>query len=382
MRRRGWLTFALGILAAGAVQIQLAAAQSKSDGFSDAFFEDIVINGEMTGLWNRAFDRCAAAGQASLEDCVLHRGENVVSHGGLTGPLCVHVSNGYARHYCIVIGSIAADLMVKFELDSADRFIKAHEDHFEGAIDSAGTEVWSYLNRKCASADEPDGCLLDEVSRRLTGSRLIAGCSGMADTHGQVDCLMARWFASQVSVAEMAEKRGASGDFFYNPQVRPALIELARRGRANCDRLGPAAGADCLIDGVAAALPHGKDMKPYCRDIGDSVDRYLCVLTGALATDLYAKIGVGTVETFLKDHGKGGEQAIDRADALVQAFLAEKCHGITESARCTPTEAAARLESDPEAVSLCTFFTEDLEAINCLFSYRALKVLRAAETQL
>src|SRR5688572_5751123 len=138
MGRCGWI-LALVILAATA-QMHPAVAQGRSDGFSDAFFNDIVTPAAMTGLWNRAFARCQAAGQRPLEDCVIRRATSVVAHGRLTGPRCAHVSYDIARHYCIVIGSIAADLMVKFELKSAEGFIKVHGADFEVAVDSAGTE--------------------------------------------------------------------------------------------------------------------------------------------------------------------------------------------------------------------------------------------------
>jgi hypothetical protein len=382
MGRCVWIYLGLAMLVV-AVQQHPAVAQSRSDGFSDAFFKDIVTPGEMNGLWNRAFDRCQAAGQRPVDDCVIHRDANVVSHGHLTGPRCERVSDSFARHYCIVIGSIAADLIVKFELNSVEGFITAHDDDFANAIDSAGTEVWSYLNQKCASSDASANCLLDDVSRRLQSEAGdVADCKSIGNTHGQADCLIARWVGSQVSAAEIVVSVGVSGDFFYDRRAKSTLNDLARHAQAKCDRAGFAVGSDCLISSVAAVLPYGKDMMPYCRDIGDFVDRYLCVLTGALATDLYVKIGVGTADTFLKDHGKDGERTINQVDKKVADFLAGKCPEATGVPRCGPKEAASRLDSDPEAVALCTGLTEDREAINCLLAHRVTKMLLAAQTQL
>jgi hypothetical protein len=366
-----------------AAQTQPVAAQSRSDGFSDAFFNDIVTPGEMNDLWNRSFDRCEAAGQRSAGECVIHRDANVVSHGHLTGPHCAGVSDRFARYYCIVIGSIAADLIVKFALDSVEGFIKAHSDNFEHAVDSAGTEIWSYLNRKCAPSDASDGCLLDEVSRRLQSrGRDIAACKSKADGHDQADCLMARWVASQVRATAIAENVGVSGDFFYDRRVRSTLNELASRARDRCERAGSAVGPDCLIDSVAAVLPHGREMTPYCSGIADPVDRYLCVVTGALATDLYVKTGIGRAGAFLKDHGTDRERAINQVDALMVTFLAGKCPAATGVPGCGPKEVARRLDTDPKATSLCAFFTEDRDDINCLLANRVTKVLLAAETQL
>jgi hypothetical protein len=382
MMRCVWNFMSLVILIVAA-QIHPAAAQTRSDGFSDAFFNDVVTPGEMNDLWNRAFDRCEAAGQRPVEDCVIHRDANIVSHGRLTALRCARVADWFARHYCIVIGSIAADLIVKFELGSAEEFIMAHSDNFEHAVDFAGTDIWPYLNQKCAPSDASDGCLLDEISRRLQSrDRDIADCKSNADTHGQADCLIARWVASQVSVAAIAENVGVSGDFFYDHKVKSALNDLASRGQGRCERAGSAVGSDCLIESVATVLPHGKEMTPYCSDIVDFVDRYLCVVTGALAADLYAATGIGTADTFLKDYGRDRERTINQADALVVAFLAGKCPAAMGAPRCGPKEVASRLDSDPKAISLCAFFTEDREDINCLLANRVTKVLLAAEAQL
>ena len=382
MGRCVWTFLGLVILAATVLDHPVYA-QARSDGFSDAFFNDALNSGEMFGLWNNAFDRCQAAGQRPVGDCVIHRDEEFISHGDLTGPRCARVSDLLKRHYCIVIGSIAADLVVKFEVDSVEGFIKAHGDNFEYAIDSAGTEVWSHLNRECASSDPSAGCVLEDVSRRLPSrSGDVAGCKSVADPHGQADCLIARWVASQVRAAAMAQNVGVSGDFFYNPRVKPTLNDLGRRAQSKCDQTGSVVGSDCLVDSVAAVLPYGKQMKPYCRDIGDLVDRYLCVLTGALAVDLYVKIGIGTADAFLKDHGKDGERAMEQANAAMVGFLAGECPETTSVPRCGPKEVASRLESDPKATRLCASLTEDPQDINCLLANRVIKVLVATETQL
>ncbi|WP_395020514.1 hypothetical protein [Dongia sp.] len=380
MKRSFWMVLSfvmLGLI----VQVHPVAAQDPPNGFSKAFFEDIETPSEMTGLWNRAFDRCEAAAQQPVEDCILDRAAKIIGHGSLTGPRCAHVSYAIARHYCIVIGSIAADLIVKFELDSADGFIEAQGDRLE--LDPAGTQVWSYLNRKCPAPAAPAGCHFDEVSRRLDpGAKDIASCKSIVEAHGQVDCLIAHWFAAQVRSAETAEKVGISGDFFFHRGVKPAINDLARHAQANCARAGAASGSDCLVSSVAAVLPYGNEMMPYCRDIADDVDRYLCVLTGALATDLYARIGVGPAGTFLTQYGSDRERTIDRADAEVAVFLAEKCRKTTDGTRCGPQELARRLEVAPDALKQCDFLTEDRQSINCLMASHVVQTLQAADGQL
>lgn len=367
-----------------AVQIQSAAAEGQSNGFSDAFFNNVAINAEMAGLWNRSFDRCAAAGRQPVDDCVIQRAVAMISHGDLTGPRCAHVADRIVKHYCVVLGSIAADLVVKFELDSAVGFIKTRGDNFDNAIESAGEEIWSYLNRKCAASDPSANCLLDEVSHRLQPSaRDIANCQSFADPHSQADCLIARWVGSRVTVLAETEYVGLFAGFFYvDRRADSALRELARRGQAKCERMDSAAGSDCLIDSVAAVLPYGNEMTQYCRDIADFVDRYLCVLTGALATDLYVKAGAGAADAILNDHGKDGERTINEADALVIGFLAAKCAGTPGVPRCGPKEAVTRLDLDPQIAAGCLGLTEDEEAVHCLLVNRALQVLRAAGTEL
>ncbi|MDQ7246506.1 hypothetical protein [Dongia sedimenti] len=194
------LTISALILAA---LLRPATAQNQSGPFSDAFLSDPAMQMQFTALWNSAFDLCKAEGEGRVEDCLIKRSTEAAQHGRLMGAYCAPVSSDIARHDCVVMGSVAADLVVKFGLDSVDNFIESHGSDGFDAIDAAGTMLWSYLDHKCSTSAKPDDCQRDEVTTRLQPP-FSKGCKTLDGVHRQVDCLLARWIAAQV--AEIAAR--------------------------------------------------------------------------------------------------------------------------------------------------------------------------------
>jgi hypothetical protein len=201
MTRRSLKVLAIAALLM-AVQLRPAGAQNQQSGpFSDAFLGDPAMQMQFTALWNSAFDLCKAEGGQRPEDCLIKRSTNAAEHGQLMSAYCDSVSYDIARHDCIVMGSVAADLVVKFGLDSVDGFIKSHGPEGFDAIDAAGTAIWSYLDHKCSTSVSPDDCQRDEVTTRLQPP-FSKGCKSLDGVHRQVDCLLARWIAAQVAQME------------------------------------------------------------------------------------------------------------------------------------------------------------------------------------
>ncbi len=179
-----------------------------------------------------------------------------------------------------------------------------------------------------------------------------------------------------------ADDPGVSGNFFDDPRVKPTLQDLTQRGRAKCHKDSPKESEDCLVDTVAAVLPYGKQMAPYCKDISEFIDRYFCVLMGAAATDLFVKAGVGSADTFLDAYGKDGERAINQAGAMAVELIARKCPEATAAPGCGPKEAASRLDSDPKDIAACATLGHDWNNVRCLLTSRVIAVLRDAEAHL
>jgi len=170
-----------------------------------------------------------------------------------------------------------------------------------------------------------------------------------------------------------------SADFFDDPRMDRALKDITRTARELCH--SPAADTldPCVVDRVTPALNYADKMVPLCKGMPETIDRYFCVMFGALGADLVEKSGAGAAEAFLEEYGAKGEGIINQAGAKVIAFLSGKC---SNDPTCGSREAAGRLESSPSDIAACATLGRDWGAVTCLLTSRAVSQLRLAESRL
>jgi hypothetical protein len=170
-----------------------------------------------------------------------------------------------------------------------------------------------------------------------------------------------------------------SADFFHDPRMDNALKDITRAARGRCN--SPAADTldPCVIDRVIPALPYADKMVPFCKALLETIDRYFCIMFGALGADLVEKSGTGSAEEFLKEHGTKAERVINEAGAKVIAYLSGKC---SNDPACGSREAAGRFGSSSHDIAACARLGPDWGAVTCLLTSRAVSQLRLAESRL
>jgi hypothetical protein len=170
-----------------------------------------------------------------------------------------------------------------------------------------------------------------------------------------------------------------SSDFFDDPRLDKGLVDISGAAKERCKSPPSDALDPCVIDRVAAVLPYADKMTPLCNDVVETIDRYFCVVMGALGADLVEKSGAQSADDFLKEHGKEGERVINQAGATVLRFLSAKCSNAPD---CGAREAASRLESSAGDITACATLGNDWGAVTCLLTGRAVHQLNQAQSRI
>lgn len=165
------------------------------------------------------------------------------------------------------------------------------------------------------------------------------------------------------------DRIGPSYKLADDPRVTSAYIQLAHMSNKRCAGITDTestAHQSCVIDHLAAALPFGAEMKPYCESESDLPEHFYCVMVGSAAADVLDTAKAADPHAFLKAHGKEQRESAATAVQMLAKFISDKCPLEWTHTGCAAKEMAALLDRSEDDIKACSIFHNDWKDAACV----------------
>lgn len=165
------------------------------------------------------------------------------------------------------------------------------------------------------------------------------------------------------------DRIGPSYKLADDPRVTEGLVKLVAASRARCIGIADTSSKayeSCIIDHLAAALPFGTEMKPYCESEADFAEHFYCVMVGSAAADLLDKSKAADPHEFLRAHGAEQRESGATAVQMLATFISEKCPLDWTHTGCAANEMASLLDRTASDIKECSIFNNDWKDATCV----------------